>query len=130
MTKTKTLSDTITIKLDGEDRNIFLSFGLLNELSLLVNDISDLPSIPLNTRLRKQVLSACFATRKKSGKIEAEVDIDDVDVSIGDSERIIDWVVDHMMAFFLRSLKKVVLTTEANKIDMQDLGSSLNGLKA
>lgn len=117
--------------MDGLDRELFMSFGLLNELSILIGDPGIIASVPVNPDMRKAVLMSCLAERKKSGKIERPVaDFDDLDISIHDVEEILAWTMDHLMDFFVRSLKKVVQVTEAHKTDLASLGSSLGGSKA
>lgn len=123
------LSPTLEVKLDGEDREIFMSFGLLNELSTLVDSPEQVAIIPLNPTLRSQVLGALFAKRKKSGKIEQAVDIEDLDISIAHAEAAMAWAMEHLTAFFIRALRKVVEVTEKNKNDIRGLESSLDGLK-
>lgn len=123
-------NDKITVTLNGKERELFMSFGLLNNLTRIVDDPTRVPAIRTDSELRDAVLSAALAERKTSGKIEKEVDIDDIDITIDDVERTLDWVMEHVMGFFVRALKKVVEVTEANKADMEALASSVNGLKA
>jgi hypothetical protein len=123
-------NDKITVKLNGKERELFMSFGLLNSLTRIVDDPSRVPAVRTDPELRDAALAAALAERKPSGKIEKEVDIDDIDITIEDVERTLDWVMEHVMSFFVRALKKVVAVTEANKADMEALASSVNGLKA
>lgn len=105
-----------------------MSFGLLNELSILIGDPGRIAAVPVDPELRKAILLACLAERKKSGKIEKAVaDFDDLDISISDIENILDWTMGHLMDFFVRSLKKVVQVTETHKTDLASLQSSLTG---
>lgn len=125
------MQDKITIKLNGEERELFMSFGLLNELATIVGDPARVPSIPVDADLREAVLMSCFAERKPSGKVIKDVeDYDDLDISIPDVEKTIDWAVEHLMSFFVRSLKKVVAVTKANEGDLKDLASFLAGSNA
>lgn len=125
------MNDKLKITIDGEERTLFMSFGLLNELASLVQDPARVPAIPVDAYLREAVLSAAFAKRKKSGKITEEIaDFDDIDVTIEDVEATLDWVVEHVMSFFVRSLRKVVQVTKANETDLKDLASFLAGSDA
>jgi hypothetical protein len=123
-------NDKITVILNGKERELFMSFGLLNSLTRIVDDPSRVPAIRTDHELRDTVLAAALAERKPSGKIQKEIDLDDADITIEDVERTLDWVMEHVMSFFVRALKKVVAVTEANKADMEALASSVNGLKA
>lgn len=126
-----TVSDKITINVDGTDREIFMSFGLLNHLTSIVADPARVAAIPIVPEIRNEVLKAVLAIRKKSGKIETPVaDIDDIDISIQDVERILDWIAEHVMSFFVRSLNKVVATTKEHQQDLTALASFLGGSSA
>ncbi|CCV12934.1 hypothetical protein MESS4_510101 [Mesorhizobium sp. STM 4661] len=121
----------ITIKQDDVERELFMSFGLLNELSILIGDPGQIAAVPVNPEMRRSILLACLAQRKKSGKVEKPVaDFDDLDISISDVEAILAWTMDHLMDFFVRSLKKVVQVTETHKTDLASLASSLAGSPA
>lgn len=118
----------ITIKVGDEDREVFMSFGLLNELSIIVADPSRIGTMIIDPELRSKVLKACLAVRKKSGKIEKAVeDLDDVDISIEDVEKLIGWAMDHVMGFFLRALQKATTLSDEYRTQAEALLSSVTG---
>jgi len=121
--------DTITITVNEESRDIFMSFGLLNELTKLVGDPNQTASIMIDVDLRTEVLSLVLAKRKKSGKIEEAVDMDDIDISIDDVERVLHWTQEHVISFFVRSLKQVMAVTKNHQTEISNLASSMDGLK-
>lgn len=123
------LPETFTLKVNGEDREVFMSFGLLNELTTIVGDPGAIASLTLNPEMRNKVLAAALAKRKKSGKVEETIDIDDVDITITDMENVLDWVSGHVMSFFVRSLRKVAAVNEKYEAPLKDLVSSLVGSK-
>jgi hypothetical protein len=123
------LPSTFAVKVNGEDREIFMSFGLLNELTTVVGDPGAIASITLNPEMRNKVLESALAKRKPSGKIEEPVDMDDLDISIDEAEKLLDWVSGHVMSFFVRSLRKVAAVNEKYEAPLRDLVSSLGGLK-
>lgn len=125
------MTDKLTITFAGQERELFMSYGLLNELAKLVGSPEVAPSITLDEHLREEVLKACLAERKASGKITAAVkDMDDLDISVEDVERILDWATENVLNFFVRSLGKMVQRVEANKDTLEALKSSLDGLQA
>lgn len=128
MSKSVNHPPTLTITIDGESRDLFMSFGLLDTLSRIVIDPSRIAAIFTEPDLREEILKAALAHRRKSGKVESEIDLEDTDISIKDVENVLQWVADHVMDFLLRSLRKVVEVTEQNKTLLQGLGSSLTGL--
>lgn len=124
-----TYPERITITTDGAEREIFMSFGLLNHLTTIVGDPARVASIPLNPELRREVLESVLAKRKPSGKLEEKIDLDDVDISIADVETLLDWVSGHVMSFFIRSLQKVAAVTQAHQTELASLVSFLDGSK-
>lgn len=121
------MSDTLSITLNGEERELFMSFGLLNELTTIVQDPTRIGSVNLDPELRETFLTALFAKRKKSGKIEEAIDFDDLDVSVEDVETAIEWATDHVLSFFVRSFKRIQQVTDNYKDEVTNLTSSLTG---
>ena len=124
------MSDKLNITYQGVDRELFMSYGLLNELAKLVGSPEIAPSISLDEFLREEVLKACLAERKPTGKVLKHVaDMDDLDVSVEDIEAILDWATENVLSFFVRSLGKMVQRVESNKDVLEGLKSSLAGLQ-
>lgn len=124
------MSETITVNLNGEDREIFMSFGLLNELTKIVADPSRLGAINLDPELREEFLISLLSKRKKSGKIEEVVDFDDMEISIEDIEKVISWAQEHVMSFFVRSFRNIQQVTGKYQEEVTSLTSSLAGSKS
>ena len=121
------LSDKIIVKVNGEDREIFMSFGLLNELTKIVEDPARVTAISVDNDLRDMVLKSLLATRKVSGKVENPCDLDDTEISVEDVERLLAWGAEHTLGFFLRSLQKVMELTKKNEKEMTALASFASG---
>lgn len=125
------LDPHLTITVDEVEREFFMSFGLLDALTRTIGDPANIGAVHSEPNLREDVLKALLAERKKSGKvITASNDVDDYDISIADIEKLLDWAVEHVMSFFVRSLQKVVNVTERHKGQMEALASSLAGSNA
>lgn len=125
------MNDKLSINYNGVEHELFMSYGLLNELAKLVGSPEVAPSISIDEHLREAVLSTCLAERKRSGKLIKSVeDIDDLDISVSDIEAILDWATEHVLSFFVRSLAKMVSRVEANKDVLEGLKSSMDGLQA
>lgn len=124
-----TTENTFTLKLGEEEREIFMSFGLLNDLTRLVTDPSEVPRMLLDPELRDAVLKELLAERKKSGKVLKDLpDVEDIDADPGEIEKLLDWTMEHVMAFFVRSLQKTAKMGERHLETLKSLQSSLDGL--
>lgn len=121
------MSDIFKITINGEDRELFMSFGLLNELTTIVQDPSRIGAVSLDPALREQFITALVAKRKKSGKIQEPVSFDDLEVSIEDLETALTWALDHVLSFFVRSFRNIKRVTEKYGEEVSNLTSSLTG---
>jgi hypothetical protein len=128
MSKDTKPNDKITVTVDEIEREIFISFNLVNELAKLIGSPDNIPYVYVDGELRDKVLKSVLAKRKKSGKIiDAVDDLDEVDLSMDDAENLLGWVAEHVLGFFVRSLTRVNALTEAHKVALEQLGSSLVG---
>lgn len=125
------MTDKLSITFEGNDRDLLMSYGLLNELTKIVGSPEIAPQITVNHALREEILKAVLAERKPSGKIvKAIEDADDLDLSVEDAERVLDWATEAVLSFFVRSLDKMVRQAAENKDSLEALKSSLDGLQA
>ncbi len=125
------MADKLSIVFEGKERELFMSYGLLNQIATLVGSPEVAPSISLDEQLREAVLKLCLADRKPSGKVLKDVeDMDDLEVSVDDIEAILDWATENVLNFFVRALAKTMKRVEANKDVLEGLKSSLAGLQA
>ena len=122
------LDPKISVKFNGEDREVFMSFGLLNSLTKVIGDPTRIPAVGVDPELREDVLSELLADRKPSGKISKPIeDIDDIEIPIEDVELLLNWASEHVMGFFLRSLNKAAELQKKHAPAMTALLSSLDG---
>ncbi len=93
----------------GERREIFMSFGLLNQITTMMGDPASAASVYFAPPLREEVLLAALHKRTKTGKIEVNsAPLDELDISMSDMEALLAWEVEHAIAFFARSMERVV----------------------
>lgn len=122
--------EKLEIKQDGQTRELFMSFGLLNVLTGIVGDPDRVVAIPLNRELRETVLREVLTERSKSGKPTGGTpEIDDLEISVADVEKILAWVAEHVLGFFMRALKQVSAVTEKHRPEVEGLLSSFGGSK-
>ena len=100
------MTDTsLSVTIDGTPVDLFMSYGLLTELSRTVPNLDAIPGLDLNHDVRDAFLGAIFAERSKSGKIKTKRAVEDLDISIDDIERTLNWGKEHLMGFFLRRVE-------------------------
>lgn len=121
-----TPSDYFEIVQDGEKREIFMSFGLLNEITTLMGEPATAASVYFDPELRVAVLGAALHERTKSGKIAKEVDMEEIVIAPADIEALLAWEVEHAIAFFSRSMERV-FKMKGQLEELNKATSSLNG---
>lgn len=117
--------DTLTITRNRKPFELFMSFGLLNEILPVVNDIHLIAQIAIDEGLRKQVLEIVFAERDENGNITEPLNMFTLRVSPSDIQIVIGWVASHCLDFFLTALEKVVETHEPHKARIQGASNSM-----
>lgn len=98
---------TLTVTVDGAERELFMSYGLLTKLSKELETADAVGAVPHDPELRDRVLKVALTERSKTGKAKKEIkDLDDVEISIEDVELVLGWVMEHLTGFFVRGLQK------------------------
>jgi len=121
------VNQKITVKVNGESTEYFMSFGLLNEIMRSVGDPDTIGQIIVNYDLRDNILGAVLSKRSKSGKIENKVGIEDVEIDPADVNRLLTWVTEHVVSFFIESMTQMKGVMEKHQGQMSSLMSSLAG---
>jgi hypothetical protein len=107
------------------DQEVFMSYGLLNEMTKLFGgNINTLPTLDLDPSIAEPIMAMLLAERDETGKIISNPIFD---ISISDAEKVFDWVKEHLVNFFIGRLSstKMVFTRHAETLTA--LGLSLNG---
>lgn len=109
-----------------QDREIFMSFGLINDLTRVVNP-DNMADINIDSDFRHSFLALLLAERSKGGKVLNQVDPYDVEMTPDEAASLIAWAQDHILDFFLRSFKNLKSTAEKHQETLTDLASFLTG---
>lgn len=105
----------LKVKVNGNRREIFMSFGLLNEICRGVGDLHGAIAIPTNAELRDYSLMVVLSTRDEEGTVTTPVNLRTLDISIDDADQLLGWISDHATDFFLRTMERVVALQNGNK---------------
>jgi len=105
-----TPDDTLLITRDGKPTELLMSFGLLNELLVIVGDMTNIPLIAGSHDLRQTVLTSVLSPRDEKGLIAEPVFMFNLKVSAADVQRICKWVGEHCLDFFIETIENSVRT--------------------
>lgn len=124
------MNDKLLVTLGEEERELFMSYALLNRLTRLVgNHSSDISTIFVEPSVQHEILTEVLAPRKK-GKRDPNFDLDEVPLETEAADEIIGWVGGHVMDFFMRGLERTAALGLANAERAKSLTSSLPGTEA
>ena len=104
-----------SVTIDGKEEEVFMSFALLNMIARHVGDPENIPLIQLNADLRELVMKELLAVRTPTGKIVQSREIEDVDISIEDAEKLLEFASEHVTDFTIRALEKAGARSKETK---------------
>ena len=97
------MTDKITVTVNGQSTEFFMSFGLLKRLATLFSDVTFL-DVSTNPSVHEALMQEVL--RKVKPNVEAEeFDVDDYGVSIEDVEKILDVTARRRLAVRQQRLK-------------------------
>jgi hypothetical protein len=113
----------LTITVNGAQRELFMSFGLLNEICRGVGDFQAAVQIPVDAQLRDYVLLAVLSERNDQGEIGVAANLRTLDITVDEVEDMLAWVTAHATDFFLRTMERVVKQQKSNEARMRALAA-------
>lgn len=144
-TKAVETPDHFSTKVGEEEREFFMSAGLLNSLTRFVPaGMQDLIQFETDTALRTIFLTVLLAPKDEfkrpqlTDKDGVAFDPDTLEMTIGDQQALLDWAGAHVRNFFWINLQKSLKWSMQNeealtrifkgKNPLQSLAASVNGL--
>ena len=99
--------------INKQPREIFMSFALLNRLTYLVGSVENVSAIMVNPEMREAVLKEMLAERTMSGKLVGEKieDLEDVEISLEDTRKLLAFVAEHLLDFFNQAVQELAVLT-------------------
>jgi hypothetical protein len=96
--------DTIDLTYNGRTKEVFMSFGLLNEISRAVGDVEQIGMISVDPDMRETVLKILLSERDEEGNIVKNFNMITAKITMDEVNRLIEWVADNVFDFFLKAL--------------------------
>lgn len=120
----KDLSETFEIEVDGEQREVKMTYGLLDRLCRIVGDIDNAVQMTVLPGLREAALRAMLAKRDARGKVVEEVDPVEVEASRRDLLALAAWARGHVLDFFVEESKGVAGLLKEYAGDLEELAAA------
>lgn len=115
------LPQFINITVDGQPREILMSFALINRVCYLMGDASQIPMILQDAELREAVLVEAFAERDSKGKMISRKGMDEIDVSFDDIQDVLELVSEHVADFTMAAVERANRVLLARKAQIEAL---------
>lgn len=120
----KDLSDTFEIKVDGEDREVKMTYGLLDRLCRIVGDIDNAVQLTIVPGLREEALRELLAKRDARGKAVEVLEPNEVQASRKDLLALAAWARGHVLDFFVEESKGVAGLLKEYATDLEELAAA------
>lgn len=125
MSDTKAPDSYLSVKIGDEEREIFMSFGLVAELARLVGSIERITNIDLDPDTAMMVLDACLVPRDSRGK-PRDPDFQAPSMDNETAAKILSFAGDHVLNFFIRGLRRGLGRIETNQGNLKEVASLLS----
>ena len=112
----------------AQTQRLFMSFGLLNRLTLIVGGADQLPAMAGSPETQEKVLLEVFTIREKGKAPVVPESLDEIEVPLEEVAQILEWVSQHIYHFFMGQTEKAVEQAKNQQARLQALQSSAPGL--
>lgn len=99
------LPTTFPIRVNGEVREVFMSYALLNRLAYLVGNPDHVPLIECDPETRDVVLVELLSERSKTGKIKERIELDMIEVDLDEIQALLNWAAESVLNFTLGAIE-------------------------
>ena len=106
-------------------RTVFMSFGMLAELTSVIPDVDSLGQMHVNAETRDSVLRVLLSDRNEKGEISTEHTVYSMPMMPPDAIALLNWAHKHVAAYFMDALQNMSETAGALQGVMEKMMSSL-----
>ena len=128
--KFKKPEDRLTLKVAGQDKELFMSAGLVRKVASIVNELEDMAHIYLTPAVQERCAVQVLVERDERGRPKEDVDSLDLmafEMTTEDAAKLFKWIGDHVMHFFIEGATNMETNLKDQMSVLQNLAQSLNG---
>lgn len=119
---------TFDIRIDGEVKEIKMSYGLFNEIMMVVPSPEEIGELLMtNQGLRDYIIRRMITGNKRVTKDEDLIDPFEMDLNLEDVSQMVQWVGDHVLYFFMTNAEKTKGLAEKYQETITQLAQSKSG---
>lgn len=121
-------NDYITIKVNKEDREVFMSGGLIRNLVPYFMDLQSVAEIFGQPILQNEVIIQALKPRTPRGTPVADPTIDEFEMTQDESNKFIAWITEHVLHYFIGSVTTAQELGQRNEPAFLKLMKSMESL--
>jgi hypothetical protein len=122
--------DHIIVNVNGQQKSVLMSFGLIHELMKIVSDVTDVQMLLLDPKMQETALGVVFAERNERGEETRRPSLHELNLSVADATKVLKWVAAHVLDFFLTGIEASVETLKPQEARLTGLMPSGDGSPA
>lgn len=126
-------NDYLSVVVNKEPQEVFMSGGLVRRLSAYMGNLQDFSAVFGDAELQNLLVVEALRPRNKRGETAQEYTIEDFELSTEDTTKLVMWITEHALHFFVQSLQSAKELGDNNKDlteVLQKLMQSGNGSEA
>jgi len=117
-----------TLRLNGEPHVVKMTYGLFNEIMIVVPNPDDIGELLItNAGLRDYIIRRMLTGSKRVTEDSDLIDPFDMDVDITELNKLVMWVGDHILYFFMTSAEKTAELAQKYQATITQLAQSKTG---
>lgn len=120
------------VTVNGQEKEVFMSAGMIRRLASISNELEDISSIYLDPDVQERCLVHLLVDRDNRGVPTEEptkLSMMAFEMEPDDADKLAQWVGDHLMAFFIKGAKNMRQSIQLQEKTFQNLAQSLIGTK-
>ncbi|GFD70942.1 hypothetical protein KUL118_01720 [Tenacibaculum sp. KUL118] len=94
------------LRVNDEDKEVFMSFALLNTITGYFRSAEELDQILLNPEIRNSIITELLSERNENGRITKNFDTTKMVVDHDEVLDLLEWVAEHVENFFMKALQR------------------------
>lgn len=117
----------IKIKRDTEDKELFMSAGMLRAIVGWVGTADRFIDVFTDPQIQLEILGFILAPKGADGKVQEGFNLDTLEISPAEGDKVLKWVEAHILHFFIGNAKTLKASLESQQ--MKKLMALLSGME-
>lgn len=109
----------LKITVNNQEKEVFMSGGLIRQLMPIAGGLTDFADVYADVEVQNALIVEALRPRDKRGAAYANVTVDDYEMTIEDTDKLVGWIMEHVLYFFVNSLTSAKSLADKNQGTME-----------